>query len=334
MGFLKDHSNLLVGLDKDDPLSPYLFIIGVEALSRLIQDVEDGGVIKRVPMGHSKMSISHLFYADDCLLFSKILEEMSREIIPSGSKSSHPYDIYLGLPTLIGRDRTRGFNHILDRNDERRIHWCSWDKMKLSKSNGGLGFRDLELFNLAMLAKQGWRLLHYPNSFAARVLFAKYYPKVNTVCQIPISVFNRPNKLVWRCSQNGLFSVRSAYHLQVESQLSSRGQSSSVANENKKWKNLWKLPITNAEKLFLWKACQDILPTKCNLVKKRVIEDPFCPFCCSKEKDVLHALWGCAVAKDIWSSCSLNFQKMNDNFINFRELVMFFLSELEEKHLA
>ncbi|KAJ0085033.1 hypothetical protein Patl1_07264 [Pistacia atlantica] len=114
--------------------------------------------------------------------------------------------------------------------------------------------------------------------------------EVNTICQIPISVFNRPDKLVWRCSLNGLFSVRSAYHLQVESQLSSRGQSSSAANENKKWKKLWKLPITNAEKLFLWKACQDILPTKCNLVKKRVIEDPFCSFCCSEEEDVLHAL--------------------------------------------
>ncbi|KAJ0007435.1 hypothetical protein Pint_29767 [Pistacia integerrima] len=115
--------------------------------------------------------------------------------------------------------------------------------------------------------------------------------EVNTICQIPISIFNRLDKIVWRCSQNGLFSVRSAYHLQVESQLSSRGQSSSATNENKKWKKLWKLPITNAEKLFLWKACQDILPTKCNLVKKRVIEDHFCPFYCSEEEeDVLHAL--------------------------------------------
>ncbi|KAJ0017173.1 hypothetical protein Pint_11950 [Pistacia integerrima] len=180
--------------------------------------------------------------------------------------------------------------------------------MKLSKTNGGLGFKDLELFNLAMLAKQGWRLLHYPNSFAARVLSAKYYPEVyfleakvkrtssfiwrsvmaarpilesglmwrigdgskariwqdkwlpspssfkiqsqclgmdleakvatlidpqskswkldllkdlfsesevSTISQIPISVFNRPDKLVWRCSQNGLFSVRNAYHLEL-----------------------------------------------------------------------------------------------------------------------
>ncbi|KAJ0042300.1 hypothetical protein Pint_18635 [Pistacia integerrima] len=158
--------------------------------------------------------------------------------------------------------------------------------------------------------------------------------EVNIICRIPISIFSRLDKIVWRCSQNGLFSVRSAYHLQVESQISSRGQSSSAANEHKKWKKLWKLPITNVEKLFLWKACQDILPTKCNLVKKMVIEEPFCPFGCLEEEDVLHALWGVVAAKDIWSSCSLTFQKMNNNFTDFRELVMVLLSKFEEKYLA
>ncbi|KAJ0111528.1 hypothetical protein Patl1_02331 [Pistacia atlantica] len=130
-------------------------------------------------------------------------------------------------------------------------------------------------------------------------LFSK--SEVNIICRIPISIFNRPDKIVWRCAQKGLFSIKSAYHLQMESQISSQGQSSSAANDNKKWKKLWKLPITNAEKLFLWKACQDILPTKCNLVKKRVIEEPFCTFYCLEEEDVFHALWGCVVAKDIWT---------------------------------
>ena len=45
-----------------------------------------------------------------------------------------------------------------------------------SKLNGGMGFRNLQAFNLAMLAKQGWRLISNPNSLMAQIYKARYYP--------------------------------------------------------------------------------------------------------------------------------------------------------------
>ena len=59
---------------------------------------------------------------------------------------------------------------------KRRIHWQAWWKMCIPKSKGGMEFRDFHCFNLAMLAKQVWRLLCDPESPCARVLRTKYYP--------------------------------------------------------------------------------------------------------------------------------------------------------------
>jgi hypothetical protein len=43
----------------------------------------------------------------------------------------------------------------------------------------GLGFRDMELFNLSLLAREAWQILEDTDMLSARILKSLYYPSVD-----------------------------------------------------------------------------------------------------------------------------------------------------------
>lgn len=87
---------------------------------------------------------------------------------------------------------------------ENKMYWLSWEKLTEPKWAGGLGFRDIHAFNLAMLAKQGWRLIQNPESLCAQVLKAKYYPSGNIFSAKKCANMS----YTWRSICRGLLTLR------------------------------------------------------------------------------------------------------------------------------
>ena len=76
----------------------------------------------------------------------------------------------------------------------KKIHWINLGKLCGSKKKGGMGFRDIHAFNLAMLTKQAWRLIKETHSLFYWVYKARYFPR----CSFMEAELGSNPSMVWR----------------------------------------------------------------------------------------------------------------------------------------
>ncbi|KAA3466579.1 reverse transcriptase [Gossypium australe] len=259
------------GLRQGDPLSPFLFLLCSEGLSALIRLAKEEGLIKGAKASRRGPEISHLLFANDCILFreatkegagqlkrilkeyekcsgqcvnfnkstifysSNTLEASKREILSVlGVRSSNEMERYLGLPNVIGRRKKKSFQslkeklqlwikgwsnrflsqggkevfiksvlqaiptysmscfllpHIFCEELERIIANFWWQKAYGKKRDPLVSMailvsikgrrRSLAKFNVALLAKQGWRIMNNTDSLVTLVFKAKYFPNTD-----------------------------------------------------------------------------------------------------------------------------------------------------------
>ncbi|XP_042964613.1 uncharacterized protein LOC122298827 [Carya illinoinensis] len=91
--------------------------------------------------------------------------------------------------------------------------------------------------------------------------------------------------------------------------------------------------MPNTEKLFIWKACNNILPTTQNLFRKRIVEEPNCPICLHHVESIENAIWKCESMRDVWGLCSMKLQKRSLQNQSFRELVINLMKEVNDEVL-
>jgi hypothetical protein len=123
-----------------------------------------------------------------------------------------------------------------------------------------------------------------------------------------LSRYGQEDKMIWRLTQTGEFTVRRAYYLEKERTARRGGQCSRVV-ENNIWKSIWSLTVPNSTRMFIWRMCNNILPTKENLLKVGVVNDSMCVICNREPETVMHDIWECPAAQDVWGGCPRRIQK-------------------------
>ena len=307
-----------------------------------------------------------------------------------------------------------------------KIHWLNKKELVRAKSDGGMRFKDLQLFNRALLAKQLWRLLQNPNSLVYRFLKSKYFPHTNvleatirgnasylwrSVCdtvgflrsglrwcvgvgshiniwqdswlsvppsfkvittapilpgiasveslidaesmtwkkslieqifllqdselilKIPLSLRRPPDKLIWSGSK-GQYTVKSGYQLLLSQQRSHEAPASSSLNGGCNfWNTIWAVRVAPKVRLFIWRACRDILPTQTKLFDRNISHSFTCLWCGEESETCDHVLWRCEFVQRVWRECAASIPVDFEVDMTFRDFIDRCTRELQSPSL-
>ena len=111
------------------------------------------------------------------------------------------------------------------------------------------------------------------------------------------------DRMVWSLTPNGSFSTSSAYKLLTNPATSGSAGSTALEPQKRFWNGVWQLRVPNKIKHFIWRACNNALPAKCNLARRRIVNSDLCDLRNRELESSLYALWQCNEVAAMWASC-------------------------------
>ena len=152
----------LLGINKEGGTGKYLGL--PEHFGRRKRDLFTA-IVDRIRQRASSLSARFLSRAGKLTMLKAVLTS-----IPTFSMSC--FELPVSFCKRIQSVLTRFWWD--DPKGKRKMSRVAWSKITKPKAGGGLGIRDIQTFNQALLAKQAWRILTQPHSLLARVLLGKY----------------------------------------------------------------------------------------------------------------------------------------------------------------
>ncbi|XP_026409878.1 uncharacterized protein LOC113304974 [Papaver somniferum] len=199
------------GIIQGDPLSPYLFILDMEFLSRHLVATQQDKTIQGIKVACNAPAINHLLFADECLIFTQANLTSVNNLLNNFSTQSgqvinfEKSAVYFSKHTKTEEGRSTMIKHVLNAvptyqmgtfklpnqlinkltSIERHFFWghksnkganpISWLKICESRDFGGLAFTYPEKLNLALLTNMAWRICTESSNLMVQLIRKKYF---------------------------------------------------------------------------------------------------------------------------------------------------------------
>ncbi|KAL8112036.1 hypothetical protein AgCh_019659 [Apium graveolens] len=247
------------GLRQGDPISPYLYILCAEGLSGIIRKYEETGLLhgygeaREIPgdahvCGEKQDRGVRFFERVQAKLQGWGNKDLSKQgkvtLLKTATRVIPSFWMNLFLiPVNMCEELEQKMNAFLwgRGSTGKGVKWVAWKKLCRPKECGGLGVRDLRNFNLAMLAKQGWRFLNETNPLVSAFMKAKYYPQTDLLN----AEAGANASYIWRSIMASLRAVKAGTRRKIGNGIDT---------------NVWEMPwIPRLEDEYLTSAMQNYL---------------------------------------------------------------------------
>jgi hypothetical protein len=129
---------------------------------------------------------------------------------------------------------------------------------------------------------------------------------VNDTLKIHVGRAGSDDYMAWNYTKNGVFSVRSVYHLKqkLKRSVADNTESSLSTTEHQGWLALWEADVASKIKVHCWGLAKNGLAVGSELSRRKVKEGVRC-IACNREETLLHRFWHCPHSVQVWNCCVL-----------------------------